>query len=332
MHKLNKGFRTVIFVTGLLLTGLTVSCAAPIDTPSSPSASEAHGTLPTGYVEVPPAFEGIFAMTSVKLEPGVVELETDFPEFPDDMMVYQRVTVIDDDYARDLAARIGFTDEHPFTGDERKVYSFTRGDETLEILVTGHMTLRCSQDIGDVPVLPEDQECIEIAETWLKENGLYPENVTGIGIGYGGMSVATADAETGETGPTVYYSKSVSFTTAFNGYERPSGRAYILIGDGGKIVRADVDLADYREYGLVRLMTPEEAFKLLEINHARLTPVPDPYCFNTGGALKVTVDDVTLEYYATSRSEFLMPVYLFEGTSHAVTPEKFKAYVDAVAR
>ncbi len=329
---MHKGFLTVLFVTCLLSTGVLLSCAAPIGTTPSPSVSEAHGTLPAGYVEVPPAFEGIFAMTSIKLEPGVVEMDTGFPEFPGEMMVYQRVAVIDDDFARNLAANLGFTDEHPFTGDEREVYSFTRGDETLEILVTGHMTLRCSQDIGDVPVLPEDRECIEIAEKWLKENGIYPENVTGIGIGYGGMSVATADTETGETGPTVYYSKSVSFTTALNGYERPSGGAYVLIGDGGKIVRADVDLAEYREYGLVRLMAPEEALKLLEVNHARLTPVPDPYCFNTGGALKVTVDKVTLQYYRTSRSEFLLPVYVFEGVSHAATPERFKSYVDAVAR
>ncbi len=327
-----RGIRSVILVIGLLTTGLAFSCAAPAETTVAPSVADVHGTSPTGYVEVPPPFEGVFAMTSVKLEPGVVELETGFLEFPGEMMVYKRVAVIDDDFARNLAANLGFTDEHPFTGDEREVYSFTRGDETLEILVTGHMTLRCSQDIGDVPVLPEDQECTEIAEAWLKDNGFYPKNVIRIGIGYGGMSVATSNTETGETGPTVYYSKSVSFTTALNGYEYPSGGAYVLIGDGGKIVRADVDLAEYREYGFVSLTTPEEALGLLEINHARLTPVPDPYCFNLGGALKVTVESITLQYYGTSMSEFLLPVYVFEGTSHAVIPEEFKAYVDAVER
>jgi hypothetical protein len=304
----------------------------------APQSSKSIDNLATlTYVDVPAVFKGFSSAGMVKLQPTEVELDTDLPKLPGELLAYEVVGPnINDEYARNLAHKIGLEKEWPLTGGERVAYSYTKDTQSLEINLSGYIRFEQSVNISDTPKsLPADQECIDIARNWLISADLYPSNVIRTEEGYGGKSVASMDPQTGKPGPLVYYSKQVSFIVNLGNYEGSALGAWVLIGENGKVIKAEINMPQYKDYGLVKIKTPQAALDVLKAYLSRLTPKTEiaPECmYNTDGA-RVVIKNITLRYVGTYKTGYILPIYVFEGYAYRgdnPEPEKFTGRVDAV--
>jgi hypothetical protein len=313
----------------LVALSLTISLGA-----CKPASTD--NTSKLSCIEAPYAFQGVYAMHSYRTEPYEVEveLETNLPDVADHLIAYKVIIPdINDTYARELAHKLGFFNEWPLKGT-REVYSFTKENQTLEITLDGRLTLRQDVKINTEPIsLPSDEDCVDIARNWLTNN-FYPSNVTRAEIGYGGVSVATVNSETGQTGPTTYYSKSVRFIPTIKGYEQYSNAPYVLVGDQGKIVEASVDLTSLQEYGLVKLKTPQAALDLLEkyLEMPTSAQQAQQECISNTDGSRIVINKVTVQYNKISQSDIMVPIFVFEGEAFSGNsePEKFTGRVDGV--
>jgi hypothetical protein len=316
-----------ILNTVICLVIIAVACSV-----LSSCTSQTLSAVNTVYV-----FEGNINPGMIKSQPTQVEMNIDFPSVPVKLAVYQAIKPnIDDEYARGLAQKLGFVNEWPLYGGERQAYSFTKDNESLEIGLEGGLTFRREVKMaGTPPFLPEDSDCVRIAQDWLKTNDFYPENVIRIDVGYYGEGGSSIDPKTGRPGETIHYSKGVSFVTSLNSFESYVPSARVLVGDQGKIVQASIVTLTTKESGTIALKTPQMALGLLKEYMARLVPITEekPECiFYTDGSL-VVINKITVEYARSNKTDYVLPIYVFEGIAYQGTNQvaiKFIGLVDAV--
>jgi hypothetical protein len=327
-----------IIIALFALAGMTLTgCTSVENNVVTQSNDKTDSPTDFSFVDVPFALQGSTSAGIIKSQPSELELTTDFPVIPEQLMAYQMIKPeVNDQYARDIADKFGFYDEWPLHGGEREVYTYKKDDQSIEISINGGISYRQKLNISYVPQeLPDDQKCIEIARHWLETYDLYPSDVTEIKVGYG-MSVASFDSETKVSGTPVYYSKRVSFIFNIGDYQDISPGASILINDKGDVIQASINKRSYQEYGLVKLKTSQDAYDILREYLSRLTPVVEdaPECIYSPDGNYVNINSIKIMYTGIYQSNYIVPVYVLEGESRndGSKPEKFKAMVDAVKR
>jgi hypothetical protein len=325
---------------------LTVLAFEPIACSSSdnkgtsnpPTIQTTPSVLP--IVTVPYVFQGMGHSGMYITKPPALTLAADWPVVPDQMVIYRiNKPEINDQTVDQIAAKFGFSaaDAWPLIGPKRVVYSYVRGDQTLEINLDGGIGLHQSTSISNgTPSLPDDEKAITIARDFLAASNLYPQNVIRIEIGYGGLSAATVDTQTGKTSATTYYSKAVRFVAGIGSYEVSSLSAFILVGDQGKIIWAELKPFTYQEYGVAKLKDPQAALDILKTELGRLTPVSSLYeCTFNPYASSITIKDISIQYLKGVSTDFIQPVYYFKGTAdfaNSAPTEDFLGMVDAIQR
>ncbi len=330
-----------IFIIILLLLSvisLTVTaCNSLSNKPYQPSTGS-NSAKTVKLVSVPAVFQGFSTAGMYKSQPTEVELDTELTESPEQLMSYRNITNVTDDAARNIARKLGLSNELPLNGNKRTVYTFTEDNQLLEIHLDGYMRFESKENISGVPQsIPDDQKCIVFAKNWLLSYNLYPPNVTQIKVGYGGISVAAIDSQTGKAGAPVYYSKVVSFIASIGQYEGNTLGAFVSVGDQGKIVRAEIITPEFRNNGLVKIKTSRAALDVLESYLARLTPITEeaPECICNTDGTRVVINKISIQYVKTYKTRYILPIYVFEGNAYiGISPEPkfFRGKVDAVDR
>lgn len=154
---------------------------------------------------LPPVFQDIHNLKRLPYDLGVYKTVSSFPYFevpskliidvelpsaPETMKVY-RIVSPEIDYAKasEIAKRFGLTGETKQTthGDLTRYYfANTIGDgwEALYVMCDGRIDYYNGDARIDKPVIPDREECIQIAREWLKKLSLYPNNVLRVEVLY----------------------------------------------------------------------------------------------------------------------------------------------------
>jgi hypothetical protein len=210
----------------------------------------------------------VFGKPSSTVEAGLEELtiNTTLPDIPRQMATYRVVRpVVDETYARELAARIGFGGEPEFH-DVDTTWRFylgtpnTDGAPVLSIYENGSLVVWYDRDRSKPESLPSDEECIDIASKWLEARDLYPEFVIDTRL-----TRETLTMMRGMEAMETYTSrKIVSFVIGLDGYELFGMGAFVIIGDEGKIVEIHINSPDFEPGPYITVMTPDTALVTLE--------------------------------------------------------------------
>lgn len=336
----------VLVIGGVILSPMFFGMGSTPSTTTKVSGTTTTNTkteTTTSSIFLPWVFEGVGGVGIVP-EPYDIEfiLETELPTVVDSLAVYiENKTVVDDVYALNIALQCGFNegDAVPLVGDTRSVYSYKNGTATLEIKLNGSISFRTDTDSSKPENLPTDEECITIAIGWLESCGLTPENILDIETkSY--MDVQEIDKVTNSVIDQYSVGTTVKFKGALNGYRLYSSAASVVIGDNGKIIRADINLPNYEIYTYVDIIAPGEALNILEnYLEGRLgTNSNTLICMvNQMGFKKLKIKNISIQY-TKGNTDYLQPVYVFEGTAYfeyenAITDtEDFISRVDAVIR
>jgi hypothetical protein len=267
-----------------------------------------------------------------------VQLNTEFPKVPEQLVVYQ-ITKVDDAHAYNIAKLFGLENNQlsSSTAGERNLYGYANDEVALEIYLNGSLHFYQRQSSVNSSVsLPSEDECTNIAREYLQSRGLYPQNVIRVktGVCETIATVAKGSAPTKD----VPVKMSVAFITSTNGYENYISGARVTIGDQGKVLELSCNDLELSEYGTVRLKTPDAAYSMLTdyIKDPSFNPIEGDQCMaNWRGSERLNIDSISLQYTTPTNMFLLQPVYVFEGDAYLAnqtTPEHFVGSVDAVQR
>ncbi len=151
-------------------------------------------------------------------KPEELTIDSSLPAVPDKLIVYKVIRpVVDETFASNLVQRIGLTGEMIFSNVDN-TYRIYFGDGTdgegISIYKDGKISIWYERDRRHVSSLPSDEECINIAQNWLKSHDLYPKNVINIET-----TLETVAIRTGlTTGPFYPYATLVNFSIGLDGY------------------------------------------------------------------------------------------------------------------
>ncbi|MEM2972322.1 MAG: DUF6345 domain-containing protein [Candidatus Bathyarchaeia archaeon] len=157
-----------------------------------------------------------------------------------------------------------------------------------------------------VPVLPSEEEALEIAMNFLIERDLLPPEMSF--IGFGNTTSSFFDTETNST-LTVINCLHVNFganikdsTGALIPVVGPGAEIKVLIGDGGEVVGLNWDWRNIEPYAYYPAITESEALKILREKYG-VNPVNETLSIRLG-------------YYAEPgivNQTWLLPYYIFDG-------------------
>jgi len=150
--------------------------------------------------------------------------------------------------------------------------------------------------------LPSDEEAIEIATKFLKENDLYPD-------GAANPSVQRENAYTVGKGDEVYYSEiGVWFRRNLNDMKVEGTQLVVYVGGGGDIIGYYANWRDYKPYKEYPVITVDEAFENLKSEGI--------YVGTNSQDSEVVIDEAYLAYLTTAGAyteEYLQPIWVFKG-------------------
>ena len=150
--------------------------------------------------------------------------------------------------------------------------------------------------------LPSDEEAIEIATKFLKENGLYPDGVSN-------TVVQRENAYTIGKGDEVYFGEiGVWFRRNLNDMKVEGTQLVVYIGGGGDIIGYYANWREYEPYKEYPVIPADEAFETLKSTGV-------PVHMNRQDAL-VSIDEAYLAYQTMPGAyteEYLQPVWVFKG-------------------
>ena len=295
--------------------------------------SSYHGPHSYPYV-----FEGIEQLGTYGAPPVDITLDTAFPDYASQIVVYKIIRpVVDDRYASNIAKQLGFSSKPEPSNGEREIYSYVNGDQILELGLHGSISL-WSLNYWEKPVyLPSDEECIAIATKWLKERDLYPENVVSIVASSGGR-VESRDIDTEIITDAHQAGTKIDFLVAIDGTTIDCGGVRIVIGDNGTVLRMDAHKYTLKRVYDLPLKDVSKAFGILKDTLARPGPHPAEYleCVVSYRSISsLVINGIELQYAYFSSRDYLLPIYVFTGDGCNELADKAYCYqfvgsVDAV--
>ena len=264
----------------------------------------------------------------------IIQVETSFPETPTNITVYN-IEKVNPELAKDIAKLFGLEGDPAIPPDNWGHYNFSDEETILEVYLTGRIEFSYKNNSYTTPAsFPSTEQCIQIAQEWLKSKNLYPDNISNIQTKIGStIGFAEKGSAAIETFPT---SLLVKFFTTINGYEVCISSASVRLGGQGEILDMHSFQPTFTEFGTVSLKTPEEALNILEeslknTNSELITS--EQVIFNQIGD-KLIINNVSLQYINNPDTLFLQPIYAFEGIMYSNNEdsigESFIGYVDAI--
>ena len=150
--------------------------------------------------------------------------------------------------------------------------------------------------------LPSDEEAIEIATKFLKENDLYPDGVSN-------TVVQRENAYTVGKGDEVYFGEiGVWFRRNLNDMKVEGTQLVVYVGGGGDIIGYYANWRDYEPYKEYPVITVDEAFEDLKSKGV--------YVGTNSQDSEVVIDEAYLAYLTTAGAyteDYLQPVWVFKG-------------------
>lgn len=216
-----------------------------------------------------------------------------------------------------LAEKLGMGD-HEIKYDENGVpQTVTDGRGNSIFVLSESGTIACSaskenEAVHDPVELPSDDECIRIAREWIAGLGSLTEDYTTKAPLVGENDFVTKQID----GQAVRFPTIKTVTFMYKDLDElevngVAPRIIVDISHDGEVISVMIIRREFLEYRRYPVITPEEAMKNIR------NGVGAVYCTGeTGGEGIVT--SVRLAYYnpeAAAESEYLYPVYIFEGKS-----------------
>jgi hypothetical protein len=200
----------------------------------------------------------------------------------------------------------------------------------LEVFQDGRIRMYGSTVQPTPKSLPSYEEAVKIAGDWLTYNDLYPAHVSRVEKG------GNLTAQNSVTGEITSYWVVVKFMTKLGDIDIYSPGALVCVGENGKIMQAEINMTQLKEYETVKLKTPEAALDILKAYLA--SPLADPAearecLINLRNFERLTVTRITLQY--TPGSGYLQPIYVFQGNAYSQNNPNLDVFigkVDAVSR
>jgi hypothetical protein len=343
-----KNLHLGVFIAGFLAMGSIILIACGTSPPSQeiPSVFEKLGQTSFGGFETmhPPSGNGTLAKDDLDWNwyGWSVELESkaNLDALPKVMNIY-RITQPKIDYylACEIAKQVGFNEpvlQHKQTGFYY-IESSVHGRFPLIIYQDGKIEIDYGR--SGLSSVPSDEDCMHIAENWLKSHDFYPTAPVEI------IDVQTLHhIETWMVGKRTskhHTATVVTFLLAVDGYEFYGMHLMVSIGDNGNIGEVYINVPSLEEYTTANLKEPELALDILK---SYLNYPPDffnysPECQIDHIEREMTVTEATIDYFPNVnwpfiRPSYIQPVYIFKGLAYPESsdPYPFVARVDAVAR
>ncbi|MBP2132476.1 hypothetical protein J2128_000397 [Methanomicrobium sp. W14] len=164
--------------------------------------------------------------------------------------------------------------------------------------------------------LPSDEEAIEIATKFLKENDLYPDGVAN-------TVVQRENAYTVGKGDEVYFGEiGVWYRRSLNDIKVEGTQLVVYVGGGGDIIGYYANWREYEPYKEYTVITLDKAFENLKSEGV--------YVGKDNKDAQVYIDDAYLAYHTKAGAyteNYLEPVWVFKGN---VMNEDNKLVTDVV--
>jgi hypothetical protein len=283
---------------------------------------------------LPEAFQNVSGGNQANPD-AVIQIEAAMPAVPLSITIYETKT-IDETYALKWAKNFNLDkNPWPYTGGTREVYSYQDDKTTLEVYLNGRLHWYLNNVNQNPAVLPSDAELVPIAEKWLKDNRLYTEGTTKIRTGIHESVGVCVDGQPAVWEPVTAL---VEFTTGLNGCEFYSGGALVIIGEGGQVNEVTYNMPAMSTYGTAKLKTPQAALDILKtyVTTSSSNSFETRECVaNYRNFQNLKITRISLQYTPISGSNYLQPIYVFEGdvyNSGNPNPDNFRGKVDAVLR
>lgn len=340
----NRAFAPALAILAVLFIGVVVFSPMFFGMGSAPpTTTKASGTTTTqtttetstSSISLPWVFEGIISHSSPST-PVEIIMNTELPSFPATLPVYTVITpVVDSQYAWSIAQTLGFEEDDALfsSGEVRAVYTYQNNNATLEIESDGYINFRSDYDSSKPENLPTDEECIDIAADWLISCDMYPENIVSTKVS-NFIEIEEYDTSS-HTSIKYTVAKSVVFYVGLNDYGN-SFSVSVVIADNGKIIKAQADFINYKEYMTVSIITPEEAIDIIErYLEGTLEKTASLRCLtNYSDFHQLTINKISIQY-SKGAGDYAQPIYLIEGTASYEGwdgTNEFRGRVDAVIR
>lgn len=285
--------------------------------------------------EIPYVFGDVIVLGNYDAPPVNVALDTNFPDFPNKIAVYEIVRpVIGENYASNLATQLGFSG-NPWPmpeGDKRMVYSYVNKDQTLIIGLNGSISITSNNYSLEKPKnLPSNENCISIAKKWLSDHGMYPENVVGITTSPAGE---VRDINDGISTVSHIPGTSVEFHVAVNGVIISGGGVIITIGDNGIVLSMQTNKYALKPAFEVSLKDINDAYIILEnyLSSQVPTPTDNIECIVNYRLLSsLEIAGIDLHFSYSTYNNYLLPIYVFTGDGYnEYVPETAYAFIGKV--
>ena len=285
------------------------------------SEEERASLLTEDWSILPSPFEGTAQLGVYNISEHEIILDTSLPIVPEKLMVYDAIKpVLNEEFAHEIAEKFAFTGELiPTESDEERwAYVFTNDTYALEVEWDGSVRFY-RKTLPKTGTLPTEEECIYIAEKWLKEHDVYPSNIS-----------------RGEVGVRLWYNSKpivmgVRFWTKIGEYPLQNLGTYVGISYGGSIHEIMMTVYEFQPYANLKLKPPNHALKILKayLDSGGIPPKGQKLnCLVSRIAFKrFIVNKISLEYYCGKN--YIQPVYIFRGEANG---ENFEGIVDAVDR
>jgi hypothetical protein len=234
------------------------------------------------------------------------EMATPLPDFPDKVTVYRiEYPEVTAEYAREQAAKFNVSGEIREGDDAFYVTDDLTGDD-VEVFKTGAIRYFVQSEsfmemlVNEEAELPSEDEAKRAAIDYLEERDLLPLEVKEyIRVGVG----ATGNKP-------LHFLVSFRYKIGDFQVEGPGYRYNVRIGDGGKAGGVFIFYPEVEPYAEVTLKTPHQALDDLAAGI-------NSYWMDCRGD-RAILDQVSLRYYllpVIEKQEYVLPVYVFEGTA-----------------
>ena len=174
--------------------------------------------------------------------------------------------------------------------------------------------------------IPTEAEAINIAESFIKNNGGLPKDAYLKGVRQGYME--KRNYKTDELVEKYPMETKVDYGRKINGYEvvGPGDSITVSIGEDGKILGYMRTWRTLEEAGEIEILSSEEAITKLENGQLMEIPI-SPY------ANPLAIEEASIAYYSEvmgEYQEYYTPVWVFKGTDS--NGDSVQIAVDALAR
>ena len=230
------------------------------------------------------------------------------------------------EYEKGISNIFGFN-----LSDNPKGDKIVDSGKLLKFYNTGGFLYASHSDfVGDAPTsLPSEQDSINIAEKYLKNQKLLPQDV---GSAY--VTPIQIDVYYPTSNTTLNYTlaRTVHFNRTINDLKvyGPGQNLIVDVSDNGKITGAQKLWRDVSPYQMKKIKTPDQAYSELANGNNSTVIVPHT------NADKVAITDVSLGYYIEEGDvyqQYVDPIYVFKGdeiSGDTVSNGTYVAFVKAI--